>query len=156
MEVEGGKVIRLFQGHNIQEVYAKYTELRRIIDPLDPKLNKTLRRMNNQGVLKNPIEEGLADHLASLVEIADQLDDPPFGRFHCRLALSFSIVVFWIIGRYSTASRNCLATLRLLLFIADLILSFKAQNNGTNGEDKTFRRSPNEFGDSQIFISSFF
>ncbi|WMV13697.1 hypothetical protein MTR67_007082, partial [Solanum verrucosum] len=42
--------------------------------------------------------------------IADQLGDPPFGRFHHRLALSFSIIVFWILGRYSTALRNCSVT----------------------------------------------
>ncbi|KAG5606187.1 hypothetical protein H5410_027679, partial [Solanum commersonii] len=36
----------------------------------------------------------LLDHSTSLVEIANQLGDPPFGSFHRRLALSFSIVVF--------------------------------------------------------------
>ncbi|WMV30229.1 hypothetical protein MTR67_023614, partial [Solanum verrucosum] len=54
-------------------------------------------------------------HLALLVEIANQLDDPPFGRFHRRLALSFSIIMFWIIGRHSTTSRNCSATRQFLL-----------------------------------------
>ncbi|KAG5610010.1 hypothetical protein H5410_021291 [Solanum commersonii] len=39
-----------------------------------------------------------ADHLTLLVEIADQLGDPPFDRFHRRLALSFSIVVFRLLG----------------------------------------------------------
>uniref|UniRef100_M1DAJ9 Uncharacterized protein n=1 Tax=Solanum tuberosum TaxID=4113 RepID=M1DAJ9_SOLTU len=82
----------------------------------------------------------IADHSASLVEIIDQLSDPPFGRFHRCLALSFGIVVFWIIGRHSIASRNCSATRRLLLFTADLILSFRAQHTGTKGEDKTFSR----------------
>uniref|UniRef100_M1DD88 Uncharacterized protein n=1 Tax=Solanum tuberosum TaxID=4113 RepID=M1DD88_SOLTU len=90
-----------------------------------------------------------ADHSALLVEIVDQLGDPPFGRFHCHLALSFSIVVFWIIGRHSTALQNCSATRRLLLFTADLILSFRDQHTGTKGEVRPF-------GDSQIFISSFF
>ncbi|KAG5610550.1 hypothetical protein H5410_021831 [Solanum commersonii] len=71
------------------------------------------------------------NYLVSLVEISDQLGDPPFGRFHRRLALSSSIVVFWIIGRYSIASWNCSAACRLLLFIADLILSFRAQHTGT-------------------------
>uniref|UniRef100_M1DLV5 Uncharacterized protein n=1 Tax=Solanum tuberosum TaxID=4113 RepID=M1DLV5_SOLTU len=83
---------------------------------------------------------GLADHSASLVEIADQLDDPPFGRFHRRVALSFIIVVFWISGRHSTASRNCSATRRLSFFTADLILSFRAQHTTIKVEDKTFWR----------------
>ncbi|KAG5590257.1 hypothetical protein H5410_040771 [Solanum commersonii] len=68
------------------------------------------------------------DHLASLVEIVDPLGDPPFGWFHCRLTLSFSIIVFWIIGRNSTALRNCSTTYRLLPFTANLILSFSAQH----------------------------
>uniref|UniRef100_M1DLL5 Uncharacterized protein n=1 Tax=Solanum tuberosum TaxID=4113 RepID=M1DLL5_SOLTU len=34
------------------------------------------------------------DHSASLVEITDQLGDQPFNRFHRRLALSSSIVVY--------------------------------------------------------------
>ncbi|KAG5631549.1 hypothetical protein H5410_003266, partial [Solanum commersonii] len=38
------------------------------------------------------------DHSMSLVEIAEQLGDPPFGRFHRRHALSFSIVVFGSLG----------------------------------------------------------
>ncbi|WMV09061.1 hypothetical protein MTR67_002446, partial [Solanum verrucosum] len=70
--------------------------------------------------------------------IADQFGDPPCGRFDLRLALSFNIVVFWIIGRHSTASQNCSATRRLLLFSIDLILYFRAQHTGTKGEDKTF------------------
>uniref|UniRef100_M1DD04 Uncharacterized protein n=1 Tax=Solanum tuberosum TaxID=4113 RepID=M1DD04_SOLTU len=82
----------------------------------------------------------MADYVASLVEIADQLGDPLFGRFHRRLALSFSIVMFRIIGRHSTTSRNCSATRRMLLFIANLIISFGAQYTGTKGEDKTFWR----------------
>ncbi|KAG5586967.1 hypothetical protein H5410_047401 [Solanum commersonii] len=80
------------------------------------------------------------DHSASLVEIVDQLGDLPFGRFHRRLALSYNIVVFWIIRRNSTASRNCSVTRRLLFSTVDLILSFKAQHTGTKGEDKTFWR----------------
>uniref|UniRef100_M1DUS6 Uncharacterized protein n=1 Tax=Solanum tuberosum TaxID=4113 RepID=M1DUS6_SOLTU len=81
-----------------------------------------------------------ADHSAPLVEITNQLGDPPFGRFHHRLVLSFSIVVFSIIGRHSTTSRKCLATCRLLFFTADLIPSFMGQHTGTKGEDKTFWR----------------
>ncbi|KAG5595673.1 hypothetical protein H5410_036905, partial [Solanum commersonii] len=46
----------------------------------------------------------------------------------------------WIIGRHSTASQNCSAIRRLLLFTADLILSFRAQHTGTKGEDRTFWR----------------
>ncbi|WMV18642.1 hypothetical protein MTR67_012027 [Solanum verrucosum] len=36
-----------------------------------------------------------ADHLASLVGIADQLGDSPFGVDHPCLAPAFSIVVLW-------------------------------------------------------------
>ncbi|KAG5585584.1 hypothetical protein H5410_046018 [Solanum commersonii] len=57
-----------------------------------------------------------------------------FDLLHRLLAVSFSIFAFWIIGRYSTASRNCSAMRRLLLFIADLIFSFRAQLTGTLGE----------------------
>ncbi|KAG5590739.1 hypothetical protein H5410_041253, partial [Solanum commersonii] len=64
------------------------------------------------------------DHSASLVKIVDQLGDSPFGRFHCRLALSFSIVVFWIIGTLEQKARI-----------------------------RPFGDSPNGFSDSQIFIS---
>ncbi|KAG5619730.1 hypothetical protein H5410_004948 [Solanum commersonii] len=73
-------------------------------------------------------------HLAQLVGITDALDDPPFGLFHRLSALAFSIFAIWIIGRFSTASRNYSAIRRLLLFIADLIFSFRAQHTGTLGE----------------------
>ncbi|KAG5590238.1 hypothetical protein H5410_040752, partial [Solanum commersonii] len=76
------------------------------------------------------------DHSAQLVEIADALGNSPFGLLHRLSAFSFSIFAFWIIGRYSIALRNCSATRRLLLFIADLIFSFKAQHSGTLGEFK--------------------
>uniref|UniRef100_M1DAK1 Uncharacterized protein n=1 Tax=Solanum tuberosum TaxID=4113 RepID=M1DAK1_SOLTU len=36
-------------------VYAKYTSQGEPLTPYDPELNRTLRRMNNQGVLINPI-----------------------------------------------------------------------------------------------------
>ncbi|KAG5599447.1 hypothetical protein H5410_030817 [Solanum commersonii] len=78
------------------------------------------------------------DHSTSLVEINDQLNNLPFGRFNHRLSLSFSIIMFWIIGRHCIASWNCSAICQLLLFIANLILSFRAQHTGTKGEDKAF------------------
>uniref|UniRef100_M1DKI9 Uncharacterized protein n=1 Tax=Solanum tuberosum TaxID=4113 RepID=M1DKI9_SOLTU len=68
---------------------------------------------------------GSADHSATLVGIADQLDDSPFGVIHRRLAPSFGIVVLWVIGRHSTSSQNFLAMRRLLPFFVDLILSFR-------------------------------
>ncbi|KAG5610104.1 hypothetical protein H5410_021385, partial [Solanum commersonii] len=74
----------------------------------------------------------MKDHLAKLVGIADQLGDPPFGLVHLRLALAFSSVVFWIIGHHRLS-----------------ILEQKARI-------RPFGDSPNGFGDSQIFISSFF
>ncbi|KAG5586507.1 hypothetical protein H5410_046941 [Solanum commersonii] len=55
-------------------------------------------KSQNKERAKNPQDP--LNHSASLVEIADQLSYPHFGRFHCRFALSFSIIVFWIIGRF--------------------------------------------------------
>ncbi|WMV08982.1 hypothetical protein MTR67_002367, partial [Solanum verrucosum] len=97
-----------------------------------------------------------ADHSASLVDIVDRLDNPPFGRFHRRLSLSFSIVMFWLIAWYST-SRKCSATRRLLFFTADLILSFMAEHTRTKGEDKTFWRlvvQVRRFLDLHFFVLS--
>uniref|UniRef100_M1DYJ5 Uncharacterized protein n=1 Tax=Solanum tuberosum TaxID=4113 RepID=M1DYJ5_SOLTU len=74
------------------------------------------------------------DHSVTLVEIADQLSYSPFGVVHRRLALVFSIVMFWIIRRPSTASRNFSVTHRLLLFNTDFILSFRAQHFGIKSE----------------------
>ncbi|WMV29747.1 hypothetical protein MTR67_023132, partial [Solanum verrucosum] len=48
-----------------------------------------------------------ADHLASLVRIADQLGDSPFGVVHRHLAPAFSIVVLWVIRWHGIASQNC-------------------------------------------------
>ncbi|KAG5595502.1 hypothetical protein H5410_036734 [Solanum commersonii] len=99
----------------------------------------------------------MVDHSVPLVEIANQLGEPPFGRFHRRLALSFSIIMFWIIGRHRTALRNFLATHRLFLFTANLILSFKAQHTGTKGENKTFWRLTEwvrQFSDLYFFVLS--
>ncbi|KAG5610347.1 hypothetical protein H5410_021628, partial [Solanum commersonii] len=42
-----------------------------------------------------------------------------------------------IIGRHSTALSNCSVIHRLLLFIVDLILSFKAQHTRAKDENKT-------------------
>ncbi|WMV46278.1 hypothetical protein MTR67_039663 [Solanum verrucosum] len=56
------------------------------------------------------------DHSASLVGIADELSDSPFGVVHRRLAPSFSILVLWVVGQHGTASWNFSAMRRLLLF----------------------------------------
>ncbi|KAG5590975.1 hypothetical protein H5410_041489 [Solanum commersonii] len=61
----------------------------------------------------------------TLVEITDQLGNSLFGVVLHHLAPSFRIVVLWVIGQYSTASRNCSAMCWLLLCSADLILSFR-------------------------------
>ncbi|WMV58442.1 hypothetical protein MTR67_051827 [Solanum verrucosum] len=39
-----------------------------------------------------------ADHSASLVEIADQLGNSPFGVIHRHLAPAFNIVMLWVIS----------------------------------------------------------
>ncbi|WMV13558.1 hypothetical protein MTR67_006943, partial [Solanum verrucosum] len=94
------------------------------------------------------------DHLAKLVGIAYQLSDPPFRLVHHALALAFSIVVFWI-SRKHPSSWNCLATCQLLLFTADLILSFRAQHTGTKGKDKIFWRLTKRvrrFSDLRFFV----
>ncbi|KAG5595137.1 hypothetical protein H5410_036369 [Solanum commersonii] len=93
---------------------------------------------------------------AKLVGIADQIADLPFCRFHRRLALSFNIIMFWIIRRHSTASQKCSATRRLLLFTADLILPLGLSTLEQRARIRPFGDSPNGFNNSQIFISSFF
>uniref|UniRef100_M1DKC3 Uncharacterized protein n=1 Tax=Solanum tuberosum TaxID=4113 RepID=M1DKC3_SOLTU len=75
----------------------------------------------------------VADHSASLVGIADQVDDSPFGVFHHRLAPAFSIVMLWVIGRHDTTLRNYSSMHRMLSFSTDLIRSFRAQHIGTKG-----------------------
>ncbi|WMV24724.1 hypothetical protein MTR67_018109, partial [Solanum verrucosum] len=97
-----------------------------------------------------------ADHSASLVRIADQLGDYPFGVVHRRLAPTFSIIVLWVIVRPGTASRNFLAMHRLLHFSTDLILSFRAQHTRTKGKVRPFGNLPSGLGDPHVFISSFF
>ncbi|WMV30260.1 hypothetical protein MTR67_023645, partial [Solanum verrucosum] len=75
------------------------------------------------------------DHSASLVRIAYQLGDSPFGVVHHHLAASSSIVMLWVIGRHGTAAWNCSAMRRLLIFTADLFLFFMAQYAGIKDEN---------------------
>ncbi|KAG5576850.1 hypothetical protein H5410_056984, partial [Solanum commersonii] len=75
-----------------------------------------------------------ADQSIKLVGIADQLSDSPFGIVHRRLALSLSVIVFCMIRRHGTASLNYSKARRLLLFIDDLIRSFRAQHTGIKGD----------------------
>ncbi|KAG5574121.1 hypothetical protein H5410_063887 [Solanum commersonii] len=92
----------------------------------------------NPATPENKIKACITQIRLRPIEIANQLGDPPFGLVHRRLPLSFSIVVFWIIGRHSSTSRNCSAIHRLLLFTANLIFFFRAQHTGTKSKDKTF------------------
>uniref|UniRef100_A0A0V0GLM6 Putative ovule protein n=1 Tax=Solanum chacoense TaxID=4108 RepID=A0A0V0GLM6_SOLCH len=73
-------------------------------------------------------ESNKRDHSASLVGIADQLSDLPFGVVHRRIAPTFSIVVLWVIGRHGNDSQNFSAMRRSLPFSVDLILSVMAQH----------------------------
>ncbi|KAG5605591.1 hypothetical protein H5410_027083 [Solanum commersonii] len=82
------------------------------------------------------------DHLASLIEIADQLSDSPFGVVHHLLAPSFNIILLWVIGQHGTASRNFSSMFQLLLFSTDLILFLRAHHTRTKGEVRPFGDSP--------------
>uniref|UniRef100_M1D842 Uncharacterized protein n=1 Tax=Solanum tuberosum TaxID=4113 RepID=M1D842_SOLTU len=74
------------------------------------------------------------DLSATLEGIAVAFGDPPFDLVRRLSSVAFNIFVSWIIGRCRTASRSPLVVRRLLLFIADLLLSFRAQHTGTKGE----------------------
>uniref|UniRef100_M1DS16 Uncharacterized protein n=1 Tax=Solanum tuberosum TaxID=4113 RepID=M1DS16_SOLTU len=80
------------------------------------------------------------DHLAQLVGIADPLGDLPFGLVHCLSALASRKFKFCNIGRWNTASRNRLATRRLLLYLTDSIFSFRVWHTRTLGETIAIRQ----------------
>ncbi|WMV54257.1 hypothetical protein MTR67_047642, partial [Solanum verrucosum] len=61
------------------------------------------------------------------------LGDLPFGQFHCLFALAFSIFQVCNFGRSNSASRNHSTIHRLLISLADLVLSFRAWHTGTLG-----------------------
>ncbi|KAG5580965.1 hypothetical protein H5410_051592 [Solanum commersonii] len=44
------------------------------------------------------------DHSAQLVEIADTLGNPPFGRLHRLPAFVFCLFTFWVVRQHGTAS----------------------------------------------------
>ncbi|KAG5576185.1 hypothetical protein H5410_056319 [Solanum commersonii] len=54
----------------------------------------------------SPNFELKTNYSTSLVEIADQLSDSSFGRFHRRHALSFSIIVFGSLGDIHTGAKG--------------------------------------------------
>ncbi|WMV30259.1 hypothetical protein MTR67_023644, partial [Solanum verrucosum] len=79
-------------------------------------------------------------HSVQLVGITDPLSDPPFSLVHRLSVLAFSKFKFCNFGRYSTASRNYLATRQLLLYLAGSIFSFRAWHTGTLDETMAIRR----------------
>ena len=86
------------------------------------KINDRILKINNKFSIYRLQKIVLADLSARLVRIADQFGDSPFDVVHCHLSQSFGIVVLWVIGRHSTASRNSSAMHRLPHFSANLIL----------------------------------
>ncbi|KAG5595268.1 hypothetical protein H5410_036500, partial [Solanum commersonii] len=107
-----------------------------------PKTKSLEMKPSFSSSLQNPQKIYAAmDRSASLVEIADQLSDSPFGVVRLRLALSFSIVVLWFIGLHGTSSQIYSAIRRLLPISADLILFFRAQHTGTKANKLKFNRS---------------
>ncbi|KAG5630996.1 hypothetical protein H5410_002713 [Solanum commersonii] len=104
------------------------------------------RRGKEQSAFRRIVSRS-TNHSSSLVKIANQLGDSPFGVVHRRLAPAFSIIMLWVIGRHGTALRNFSAMRRLLLFSTDLILSFRAQHTGTKGEVRPFGDLPRGLSD---------
>uniref|UniRef100_M1DAV2 Uncharacterized protein n=1 Tax=Solanum tuberosum TaxID=4113 RepID=M1DAV2_SOLTU len=93
---------------------------------------------------------------ATLVGIADAFGDLPFGLLFCPSLVAYNIFVSWIIGRCSTV---CEVAWRYADCSFSLPICSFPTRIGTL-QQKANRRSigdlPNGFGDSQIFISSFF
>ncbi|KAG5571670.1 hypothetical protein H5410_061436, partial [Solanum commersonii] len=54
------------------------------------------------------------DQSAQLVESTDTFNDPPFGRFHCLLALAFNIFTLRVVGAQHTGTKGDLQADRRL------------------------------------------
>ncbi|WMV46830.1 hypothetical protein MTR67_040215 [Solanum verrucosum] len=96
----------------------------------------------------------LKDLSGTLVGIADAFGNPP-GLLHRLSSVAFSIFVSWIIGRCSTASHSHSAIHRLLLFTADLLISFRAWHTGIKGEYAIYWRFfewVRRFADLHFFV----
>ncbi|WMV45880.1 hypothetical protein MTR67_039265 [Solanum verrucosum] len=97
----------------------------------------------------------ILDLLETLVGITDAFGDPPFNQLRRLSSVAFSIFVSWVIGRCSTASRSRSAIRQLLLFTADLLLSFNAQHTRTKGKYAIYWRFAEwlrRFADLQFFV----